>query len=640
LAEAERTLVDLIAVANTCATLPVLKAAGGQVEGGLHTLLRHGHIKEHLNGHELIYRVAHPLYAEVAYAELTEIERRKLHARLATTIDTFAPDNVLSLAPHYRDAGDYVDPQRAIDVLAMAGERALNVYAAPEAVDYLSRALSRARDDRREHVPSLLDALGAAYQGAGMLGEATETWSERLTIAETQADTERQATLLTQLAMLESERGYPDLADRHLKALLHLKGDRDIEASALRITIACRQWPRARAYALHRQVIEAYRDDHRPSAQAMHYNAAGHLASMEGRFDDALRLLSQSEQLANEGVLPFQPQRILAGVRLLTGDIPGALTTITEEAAANASFVFPSAAYTMRMVHASGSYFAGDLLGALAALDKDIAASTQTGMHRMTVRILAFRAFLLAELGRLEEARQSLAEAEPGRPVLQDSWGIARTSIALHSGHPGQAPPLDTAEFVFRDPIINGLRILGAGQAALAANDHKKACEILEFLRFTGRRAALLDALADRQEGVLTRQPDLLRQAASRLQAMGAPVLAAQADLAAAELDPGHDTIISCLSRFHEAGLTPWLDRTKRLARKHNIVTPIDKVTGLLSKRESEVVHLLADGLSNADIASRLFLSERTVESHLSSSYRKLNITSRLRLAQWAQGNT
>jgi DNA-binding NarL/FixJ family response regulator len=48
-----------------------------------------------------------------------------------------------------------------------------------------------------------------------------------------------------------------------------------------------------------------------------------------------------------------------------------------------------------------------------------------------------------------------------------------------------------------------------------------------------------------------------------------------------------------------------------------------------LSYREKEVLELAAGGLTNSQIASRLFLAESTVKTHLSSVFRRLGVSSR-----------
>ena len=49
-----------------------------------------------------------------------------------------------------------------------------------------------------------------------------------------------------------------------------------------------------------------------------------------------------------------------------------------------------------------------------------------------------------------------------------------------------------------------------------------------------------------------------------------------------------------------------------------------------LTGRELQILQLLANGLRNAKIAERLFLSERTVENHVSAILRKLSASSRI----------
>jgi len=56
---------------------------------------------------------------------------------------------------------------------------------------------------------------------------------------------------------------------------------------------------------------------------------------------------------------------------------------------------------------------------------------------------------------------------------------------------------------------------------------------------------------------------------------------------------------------------------------------------GLLGKREADVARLVAEGLSNKQIGARLFISERTVDSHVRSILNKLGFNSRAQIAGW-----
>ena len=67
--------------------------------------------------------------------------------------------------------------------------------------------------------------------------------------------------------------------------------------------------------------------------------------------------------------------------------------------------------------------------------------------------------------------------------------------------------------------------------------------------------------------------------------------------------------------------------------------SPKDEAAGLLSERELEVLQLVAQGLSNLEIAQKLYLSEGTVKNYVSAIFTKTNVTDRTQATLFALRN-
>jgi DNA-binding CsgD family transcriptional regulator len=82
---------------------------------------------------------------------------------------------------------------------------------------------------------------------------------------------------------------------------------------------------------------------------------------------------------------------------------------------------------------------------------------------------------------------------------------------------------------------------------------------------------------------------------------------------------------------FQQLGARPDLARVEALSR-----TVRPSAAGGLSAREIQVLRLVAAGKTNRHIASQLFISERTVERHLSNIFNKLDLSSRAAATAYA----
>ena len=92
--------------------------------------------------------------------------------------------------------------------------------------------------------------------------------------------------------------------------------------------------------------------------------------------------------------------------------------------------------------------------------------------------------------------------------------------------------------------------------------------------------------------------------------------------------------LTSARDTFHQLGAQPWTHRAAAELRATGLATGPTDLTGVgsLTPQELQIAQLAAEGLTNKEIGARLFLSHRTVSTHLYQLFPKLGITSRAAL--------
>lgn len=96
--------------------------------------------------------------------------------------------------------------------------------------------------------------------------------------------------------------------------------------------------------------------------------------------------------------------------------------------------------------------------------------------------------------------------------------------------------------------------------------------------------------------------------------------------------------LLECLRKVHGGG--QWLEKasiSKVIERMLKREEASQRFGAMLTKRELEILRLVAQGLTNDDIAERLFIAAGTVKIHVHSIFRKVGVSGRAELTRFAK---
>lgn len=597
-------------------------------------------------------RFIHPIMRRAVYDDLPEGRRAVDHEMAARRLDAEGgdPDRAAAHLLACEPAAD----RWAAERLRSAAARAMARGAPSAAVRLLRRAL--AEPPPREHRAAVMFDLGRAERRAG-----NPTAIEHLRLAIEQTETESLAVgWARELAYAQLLNGDVEDAVSTFRTMLGNVGERDRSAAQL----------------LSADLLVARALDTSPDS-----GMSGELerlsARLEGR-DHAERALLAA--LANDRLRrragPVQEIASLAE-RALRGDPfdPDGPVGEYHPWVAVSTLVYADhhqtvAAALDRMmtfarVHGSAFQTMGVLAwrARLATVRGEIldgedyarrALALSTGADVMTTHVLASLVFALIERGQLAEAESALAayglDAVPLPPTTVGELLYARAALRLEQGRVADA--IGDTEATLR--AWGGGRGLNPGSyrtspvlALRAAGRQQEAREIagaqlqlvrhIEIPSAIGTATMMLGIATGGEEGtaLLGQAADTLRDTPRRLDYARALIEFGSALRRAKRRVDSRPPLQEGMEIAHRCGATVLASQAREELRatgarpRRMVVTGADSLTA----SELRVARMAADGMSNPQIAQTLYVTRRTVETHLASSYRKLDIGSREELA-------
>jgi DNA-binding CsgD family transcriptional regulator len=591
----------------------------------------------------------HPIVKTAVYSEIPPHQRVRWHARAAHLLDEAeAPTD--EIAVHLLAVEPHADAA-VVAILRAAAADALAAGAPEPAIAYLGRALAEPPTAR--HRLAVLRELGVAetslQRPAGL-----EHLRAALALA---AKPDERAEIARQLAIPLTHSGaireVVDLLDRTIAEIpeedreLRLKLEADL-IGAGRLDPALRKVAMARVDALAAARLKGRTRGERVALSAVALEARSPHRTAAETIEFAQRALGGGRLLAEAGV--ESPSFWFAAGALILADGYDLAGPIVESALAEASSQGSAVGSALGF---SFRALLGHRTGRLADAEADARqaiAIDPSSRWAASVYALAFLIDVLLDRGRPGEAALALEASRLGDsgqallPLLVLHHNRGRLRLALGDAEGGRAEmrtaaaQLEAGRFpphVWPWRSLQAIALAGAGDDEEA---RRLAHEELELTRAFGAPHALGVSL--RAWGLVSPSDriDSLRESVAVLAGSGAMLEHARAliDLGAALRRAGNrsrsiDSLREGLDLAHRCGAGALAARAREELLAAGAKPRRDALRGreALTASELRTARMAARGLANREIAQALFVSLRTVETHLTHTYQKLEIGSR-----------